>query len=243
MITGIVLIVLFLFRKPINRLVMTRGYKNNNFGNIRKTYDPKGNLKLWTGEIIGTDKDFKTFKNPAFGYRALIALLHEYNSKGYNSIDKIITRFAPSNENNTLAYISSVSKMTGLQPTTPVNFTDTDEVKKLVAAISYHENGIKANEADIEAGYKIFKTEIFMDTFQVIMVCIGFLTLLGGLVASFTKAMVEIAKIQVQIKNLEHDSDQKEKAILKLEQQNSTEHKEIINRLNRLIEKGWKANF
>ena len=158
MLTGIILIVLFLLRKPINKAIMTRGYKNNNFGNIRKTYDLKGNLKLWKGEIIGTDKDFKTFKSASFGYRALIALLYEYNSKGYNTIDKIITRYAPSNENNTLAYISGVAKQTGLPQTTPINFTDTDIIKKLVAAISYHENGIKANVDDINAGYELYKS-------------------------------------------------------------------------------------
>lgn len=49
--------------------------------------------------------------------------------------------------------------------------------------------------------------------------------------------MVEIAKIQVQIKNLEHDLDNKERAILKLENQNTIEHDKIIDRLNRLIEK------
>jgi hypothetical protein len=150
MIFGIIVLVLFLLRKPINKLVMTRGYKNNNFGNIRKT------ATKWKGEIDGTDKDFKTFKSPAYGYRALIALLHEYNSKGYNSIEKIITRYAPSNENNTLSYISGVSKMTALQPTTPINFSDPMQVKAVVAAISYHENGVKAEMKDIDAGYKLF---------------------------------------------------------------------------------------
>ena len=76
-----------------------------------------------------------------------------------------------------------------------------------------------------------------MNLFQIITVCFGFVTVLSGIVISYTSTMVTIAKIQVQIKNLEHDSDQKERAILRLENQNSLEHEKIVDRLNALIDK------
>lgn len=76
-----------------------------------------------------------------------------------------------------------------------------------------------------------------MNLFQIVTICFGFASIVTGLVMSYTSTMVAIAKIQVQIKNLEHMNDEREKAILKLETNNTTEHKEIIERLNRLIEK------
>jgi hypothetical protein len=139
------------FKNPIKKL-SSRGYRNNNPGNIRLTYSG-GVKKLWSGEIEGIDKDFKTFKTMADGYRAMFALLLEYSGKGYNTITAIINRYAPTNENNTTAYIKSVSSRTGIDPNTRIDYSDTNDFKNLVAAISYHENGITPNIADIEAGY------------------------------------------------------------------------------------------
>ena len=153
MIIGIIVLVLFLLRKPINK-AMTRGYRNNNFGNIRKTYDTKGNQTFWKGEIKGTDTAFKTFATPSDGYRALFALLIEYNRKGFNTIRKIISRYAPSNENDTMSYINHVSKKTGKEPDDLIVTSDSELLKKLVAAISLQENGIEPDPNDISEGLK-----------------------------------------------------------------------------------------
>lgn len=74
-----------------------------------------------------------------------------------------------------------------------------------------------------------------MTVFQIIMVALGFLTLCGGIITAYVKNMIEIAKIQVQIKNLEHENLQKEQAILKLEARNTLEHDRITDKLNQLI--------
>ena len=134
---------------------MTRGYKNNNFGNIRITRDKNGKQTFWKGEIIGTDKAFKTFSSPAYGYRAIFALLKEYIGKGYNTIEKIITRYAPSSENNTNAYISTVVKRSGVAKDAYIAASDLVTLSKIVSAISFVENGIPANEVDIENGKKL----------------------------------------------------------------------------------------
>jgi len=157
MITGIILVVLFLLRKPINK-AMTRGYKNNNPGNIRLTFDRTGKQTFWKNEIIGTDKAFKKFKTMVDGYRALFALLVEYNGKGFNTISKIINRYAPSSENNSTAYISTVSARTKIHPDSVILSSDNDTLKKIVAAISYVENGISADLTDIEKGFNLYKT-------------------------------------------------------------------------------------
>jgi hypothetical protein len=151
--TAIILILLFLFRKPINKITMPRGLRNNNPGNIRKTFDSKGKQTFWKNEIAGKDPYFKTFETMADGYRALFALLLEYRSKGFDTITKIINRYAPSNENNTNAYINVVSQKTGIDPHSVIDYSDSNNFKDLVAAISLVENGQKADREEINEGY------------------------------------------------------------------------------------------
>jgi hypothetical protein len=142
---------IFGFRKPIQKL-MTRGYINKNPGNIRLTVD------TWKGEIEGKDKSFKTFKSMAWGYRALFVLLRTYNTKGLNTIRKIISVYAPLNENDTQSYITSVSRRTGIDPDEQIYFADENNIVNLVAAISYHENGISPDLKQIDEGLTLFKT-------------------------------------------------------------------------------------
>jgi hypothetical protein len=146
---AIIVVILYLLREPIDK-AMTRGYKNNNPGNIRKT------ASKWKGEIDGKDPDFKTFSTMAWGYRALAALLKEYINAGYNTINSIINRYAPGNENNTQAYINTVVKKTNLKPDETL-FIEEQKIKKLMAAISYVENGIEPDNTDIEAGIKLLQ--------------------------------------------------------------------------------------
>ena len=148
---SIFIIVILIFRKSI-RKAMTRGYRNRNPGNIRKTE------KLWEGEVKGTDEDFKTFRSMAYGYRALFALLREYISKDYNTIEKIINRYAPSSENATEAYIATVSRRAGIAPEDVLNFVNINKIKDIVAAISYVENGIPPNIVEIDNGYKLLQS-------------------------------------------------------------------------------------
>jgi hypothetical protein len=150
---GIILII-FLMRKPINK-VLTRGYRNNNPFNIRKTFDSAGNQTFWPHEIKGSDTDFKTFDTMVNGYLEGFRLLREYKAGGFDTITKIINRFAPSNENDTYAYIQAVTKDTGIDENTPVNFNDPMQFKNLVAAISYHENGITPDLNDIDEAYTL----------------------------------------------------------------------------------------
>lgn len=140
------------FRKPIKKL-MTRGYANKNPGNIRLTTD------IWQGEVKGKDKDFKTFKSMAFGYRALFVNIRTYiNVHQLNTIRKIISRYAPTNENDTTAYIKSVVAQTGIRPDDRINVNDEVQMKKLITAISRQENGISANPNEVNEGYNLFKT-------------------------------------------------------------------------------------
>lgn len=74
-----------------------------------------------------------------------------------------------------------------------------------------------------------------MNSFQVIVIILSALGLLGGIIAVHVKSQIDIAKIQVQIKVLEKDSDRKEIALLNLEKRNHEEHTEINCKLDQLI--------
>lgn len=137
-----------LFRKPIKKS-MTRGYRNNNPGNIRLT------STMWQGEIKGDDKAFKKFRSMDYGYRAIFVLLNTYYKNGFNTIRKIITRYAPSNENKTDAYISTVSRRSGIDPDKQLSLADKDSYIKIVEAISYVENGIVPDMKEIYSGYSL----------------------------------------------------------------------------------------
>lgn len=126
---------------------MTRGLRNNNPGNIRK------NSIVWQGQIPGTDAAFATFISMAYGYRALIKLLLTYIKQGTNTIEKIITRWAPpSDGNDTKAYIAFVAKTTKIAASAPIAIDDVKTLAKLAGAISQQENGVKPVAADINAG-------------------------------------------------------------------------------------------
>ena len=87
---------------------LTRGMRNNNPFNIRKSSNK------WFGKINGVDKDFETFDTLVHGYRAGLVLLRTYYIKYHcDTIRKVIERFAPTNENNTKAYIYWLSECTG----------------------------------------------------------------------------------------------------------------------------------
>lgn len=112
----------------------TRGIRNNNIGNIRVSKDQ------WEG-ATGDDGSFVTFDTPDSGVRALAKNLMSYGRQGYDSIEKIINRWAPPNENDTQAYIDSVVSATGIPATQSIDLTNPDVLASLSEAIGYHETG------------------------------------------------------------------------------------------------------
>lgn len=91
----------------------------------------------------------------AYGYRAAFVTLGTYLSKGYNTIEKIIARFAPPNENNTQAYISAVVKYSGVATDDVLTATNGDKYILIVSAMSFVENGVNADINQIEAGFAL----------------------------------------------------------------------------------------
>lgn len=123
-----------------------RGIRNNNPGNIRWGDDWKGLVP----KEQRTDKAFCQFTAPEYGIRAMIVILRNYQRKhGLNTVTGIIRRWAPTNENNTQAYIDSVAKSTGVTPDQFVHTDDSRFMMKLLQAIIRHENGEQPYGVDV----------------------------------------------------------------------------------------------
>jgi len=115
-----------------------RGIRNNNPLNLRK------GIK-WNGLVTNqNDSAFSVFSSPEYGIRAGAIVLRNYQRKyGINTIRGIITRFAPPTENNTQAYIDSVSRQFGASPDAPLNLENPRVLLGLIQAIIKHENGVQ----------------------------------------------------------------------------------------------------
>lgn len=129
-----VVALLALNAKKVGGLVMKpRGIRNNNPGNIRKG-------ESWRG-AVGDDGAFIIFDTALHGIRAMARILHTYaTSYGINTVQGIISRWAPPNENDTAAYVQHVAVKMDVGETQPLAFTKT-QLLALVAAIINHENG------------------------------------------------------------------------------------------------------
>ena len=111
----------------------TRGFRNNNPGNIE--FSERNN---WNGQT-GTDGRYSTFSDMKFGIRAIGKILNSYSSRyGLNTIRGVINRWAPDDENNTVSYVSAVSQRTGIDADGKLSGVD---YLLVVEAIIHHENG------------------------------------------------------------------------------------------------------
>lgn len=129
-----------------------RGLRNNNPGNIRN------NNITYQGEVQPSqDGAFKTFTSMAYGYRAIFVLLHTYQRKhNLNTVEAMIARYAPANENHTRTYIDAVAEWSGVPATVRITTTNAEIMVPIVAAMSRVENGVPAVMADVELGWRIF---------------------------------------------------------------------------------------
>ncbi len=127
-----------------------RGLRNNNPGNLRKSSAP------WQGETVGSDPSFSSFATPEAGIRALGKNLLTYqDTHGLNTVQGIISRWAPATENDTGSYVNAVARAAGVSPDAPIDLRNPETLKAVTAAIIKHENG-KQPYADgtLDAGLK-----------------------------------------------------------------------------------------
>lgn len=96
---------------------IVRCIRNNNPLNIRR------GTARWKGmSKRGDDEDFEQFETMAYGWRAAFILLGRtyYEKYHLNTIQKIISRWAPACENKTDAYMMYVSINVGINECDPL---------------------------------------------------------------------------------------------------------------------------
>lgn len=114
-----------------------RGIRNNNPLNIVRTADK------WVGlKSKHTDPRFCEFTDLSLGYRAAFIILKKYIVKhGWNTIEKIISHWAPECENDLNMYITSVCKFMDEQKDHEIDINNMEDMLMLVSAMTVVENG------------------------------------------------------------------------------------------------------
>lgn len=105
------------------------GERNNN----------PGNLRSWGSSA--TAGGFARFTSPVEGLSAEAGNLQKYGSRGWNTLQSIISHWAPSSENDTAAYIKAMEKSTGYGPDQQLDLNDRGTLEKLMHGINTHEQG------------------------------------------------------------------------------------------------------
>lgn len=124
-----------------------RGERNNNPGNIRHG-------SKWQGlSAQQIDPSFCQFVSPEYGIRAIYKLLQTYQNKyELNTVESIIDRYAPPNENNTAGYINRAARDIGVSVNEPINVSSKPVAIALATAI-----------VGVELGYQPYSQKVFED--------------------------------------------------------------------------------
>ena len=134
---------------------MTRGLRNNNPLNIRRSAD------RWVGaRAEQTDPNFVQFESMAYGYRAAWKTLDSYwkhfkVQRQPFTVHNIIHRWAPPSENHTDAYVRTVLQLTSLggneRLPRPFMGYQLEKLTHLLAAMTVMECGIPMEQVDMDA--------------------------------------------------------------------------------------------
>lgn len=117
-----------------------RSVRNNNPGNIRTGGDQ------WNGSV-GDDGAFVTFESPEMGARAMARTLNSYQTRhGLTTVDQMISRWAPPNENDTRAYTRFVAERMGVSPHQTIDLQANPELQtRMMSAMIAMEGGAAAS--------------------------------------------------------------------------------------------------
>lgn len=135
--------------------MVPRGIRNNNPLNIRK-----GNN--WKGERPNqTDKAFEEFETMEMGIRAGFKILKNYitgyggKTKPFDTIEKVIRRWAPPTENATEKYIQFVADDAGQHRYQKIDFRNKSVMVRIVDAMIFVECGQRVPADVISSAYDL----------------------------------------------------------------------------------------
>lgn len=119
---------------------LPRGLRNHNPLNIEKG-------EPWLGLAPQqTDPRFCQFIADIYGYRAALVIIRNYMRKRppFDTVRKIINRWAPPSENNTTAYLDYVCKVGTLDPDKRLVWSKSrEDICRLIWAMARYETGSK----------------------------------------------------------------------------------------------------
>ncbi len=98
--------------------------RNYNFGNMR-----------------AQGGGWQTFGSAEEGVQATAANLRDYQNKGFNTVRKIVTRWAPPNENDTEKMISQATALMGVGENEPLDLANAETLRKMTEAMIRGEHG------------------------------------------------------------------------------------------------------
>ncbi|HEC8306361.1 TPA: hypothetical protein R4B67_002555 [Salmonella enterica subsp. enterica serovar Potsdam] len=119
---------------------------------IADRFNNPANLRYAAGYETANTRSgkFAVFPSLDEGVLAAAKQLQIYGTKGINNIHDIISKWAPSNENNTKAYIGHVVNATGRSEFEKLNLNDTRTLAKLITAMSAKEGaGSRLSEGKV----------------------------------------------------------------------------------------------
>ncbi len=110
----------------------------------------------------GASKGFQKFDTPEQGLAAMDAQLKRYGDQGHNTLEKIISRWSPPNENDTPRLVAAAAKRLGIDPKAPLDLNNPVIRQAVGMAIALQERPLSAHNggAKQEPGIKLKGTEI-----------------------------------------------------------------------------------
>lgn len=119
----------------------SRGERNNNPGNIEDGEFAKG-----LPGYKGSDGRFAIFDTPENGAAAQTKLLQSYGNRGFNTVEKIVSRWSPQSDptnqaGSTSNYTKYVAQRLGVQPGQELNLSDPKVAAQVAAAMAEFESG------------------------------------------------------------------------------------------------------
>lgn len=126
---------------------VTLGEWNNNYWNMRYG-------EPWRNSSKGAG-GFARFNTVEDGARAAVINLNTYYNRGLDTINEIISSWAPSTENDTQNYINIVASKMHKDPNEHINIKDAKTIEDLLHAMAKVEIGKDIDRSIIREGIKL----------------------------------------------------------------------------------------
>lgn len=124
-----------------------RGIRNNNPLNL--TYVP-GQRGL--DQSAPSDGRFGRYATMEDGVAQSVRQMQIHAGRGFDTLGKLIQKWAPQSENDTGSYIRRVERETGLSRDTRLDFGNEEMLRRIVRSMAAHENGRPIPDDVVERG-------------------------------------------------------------------------------------------